>query len=144
VCVVLNSSYPTVNNNNTVNHACCRQVACNNYYCTENKLAGRLASLKQLGQIQKGYNQSKLIIKSADPKDNVIKTSASHKTSHKTYEKSHDALAQPGETPRTEIYLKILEAFESANHHTITQAVTNWNTWRKWEFPCHMTIYGYK
>jgi len=45
-------------------------------YCTENKLAERFASLKQPGQIQKGYSQSKLIVKSTDPKDNVIKTSA--------------------------------------------------------------------
>ena len=36
--------------------------ACNNYYCTENKLAERLASLKQPGWIQKGYSQSKPII----------------------------------------------------------------------------------
>jgi len=25
-------------------------------------------------------------------------------------------------------YLKVLEAFKPANHQTITQAVTNWNT----------------
>jgi len=41
--------------------------ACNNYYCTENKLAERLASLKQPGRIQKAYNQSKPIIWSDDP-----------------------------------------------------------------------------
>jgi len=33
---------------------------CNNYYCIENKLAERLASLKQLGWNQKGYSQSNL------------------------------------------------------------------------------------
>jgi len=41
--------------------------ACNNYYCTENKLAERLASLKQPGRIQKAYNQSKPTIWSAGP-----------------------------------------------------------------------------
>jgi len=46
------------------------------HYCTENKLAEKPATLKQPGQIQKGYSHSKVIIKSADPKDNVIKTSA--------------------------------------------------------------------
>jgi len=45
-------------------------------YCIENKLAERLTTLKLPGQIQKSYSQSKLIIKSADPKDNVIKTLA--------------------------------------------------------------------
>jgi len=45
-------------------------------YCIKNKLAGRLTTLKQPGQIEKSYSQSKCIIKSADPKDNVIKTSA--------------------------------------------------------------------
>jgi len=42
-------------------------------YCIENKLVEKLTSLKQPEQIQKGYSQSKFIIKSADPKDNVIK-----------------------------------------------------------------------
>jgi len=45
-------------------------------FSIKNKLAGRLTTLKQPGQIQKSYSQSKLTIKSADPKDNVIKTSA--------------------------------------------------------------------
>jgi len=46
--------------------------ACNNYYCTENKLAGRFASLKQPEWIQTGCNQLKPIIWSADPEYNVI------------------------------------------------------------------------
>jgi len=46
--------------------------ACNNYYCTENKLAGRLASLKQPEWIQTGCNQLKPVIWSADPEYNVI------------------------------------------------------------------------
>ena len=43
---------------------------------------------------KRDYSQSKLITKSADSKENVIKTSVSHKTesqdSHKTQAKSHD------------------------------------------------------
>jgi len=35
-------------------------------YCTENKLDETFASLKQPGQIQKDYSQSKSIIESAD------------------------------------------------------------------------------
>jgi len=45
---------------------------CNNYYCTENKLAERLASLKKTEWIQKGCRQLKPIIWSADPEHNVI------------------------------------------------------------------------
>jgi len=45
--------------------------ACNNYYCTENKLAERLASLKQPEWIQKGCSQLKPIIWSADPEPEV-------------------------------------------------------------------------
>jgi len=45
---------------------------CNNYYCIENKLAERLASLKQPEWIQKGCSQSKPFIWSADPEHNVI------------------------------------------------------------------------
>jgi len=55
----------------------------------------------------------KLIIKSAEPKDNVIKTSAKvtrrvtrHKRNHKTPGHSF------GENPSIQIYLKGLEAFE--------------------------------
>jgi len=65
------------------------------YYCTENKLAERFAILKQPEQIQKrGYSQSQLI-KSAEPKNNVIKTSAKatrRVTRHKRNQKmpSHD------------------------------------------------------
>jgi len=59
------------------------------YYCTENKLAERLTSLKQPGQIQKGYSQSKPIIKSADPKDNVIKTSAKSQDESQDTSKNH-------------------------------------------------------
>jgi len=33
--------------------------ACNNYYCTENRLAERLASLKQPGWIKKGLQPIK-------------------------------------------------------------------------------------
>jgi len=46
------------------------------YYCTENKLAEKPATLNQPEQIQKDYSPSKLIITSTDPKDNVIKMSA--------------------------------------------------------------------
>jgi len=35
---------------------------CNNYYCTENKLSERLASLKQPEWIQKGSSRLKPII----------------------------------------------------------------------------------
>jgi len=65
------------------------------YYCTENKLAERFASLKQPGQIQKGTtaNQNSLLSQLILKKTS-IKTSASHKTesqdSHKTQAKSHD------------------------------------------------------
>jgi len=57
-------------------HLCYRQVFLQQlYYCTENRLAEKPTILKQPEQIQ-NCSQSKLIIKSADPKDNVIKTSA--------------------------------------------------------------------
>ena len=82
---------------------------------------------------------SQLILKTTS-----FKRQQSHKTSHKTLAKSHDAWSRLGEPPSTKIYLKVLEVFKSANHQTIPQATANWNTWRKWEFPSHMTIYGYK
>ena len=90
---------------------------------------------------KRGCSQSKPIIKSADLKDNVIKTSAkSLDTSDITWR-----LVTTRWKPE---YLKFTWWFwkhlKSANPQTITQAVTNWNTWRKWEFPSHMTIYGYK
>jgi len=56
--------------------------------CVENKLAERLTSLKQPGQIQKGYSQSKPIIKSADSEENVSKVTRRVKR-HK--QKSHAA-----------------------------------------------------
>ena len=52
--------------------------ACNNYYCTENKVAERLASLKQPGRIQKAYNQSKPIIWSAGPETSHLNVSEGH------------------------------------------------------------------
>jgi len=82
---------------------------------------------------------SQLILKTTS-----LKRQQSHKTSHKTQAKSHDARSRLGETPSTEIYLKVQEVFKSANHQTITQAIANWNTWRKWEFASHMTIHRYK
>jgi len=75
-------------------------------YCyTENRLAEKSATLKQPEQIQKrGCIQSKLIIKSADSNDNVIKTSAKvtrlvmrpvtrHKRNHRT--PGHDKVKTP-------------------------------------------------
>jgi len=41
-------------------------------------------------------------------------------TSFKREQKSYDARSRPGEIPSNEIYLKVLEAFELANHKTIT------------------------
>jgi len=61
--------------------------------------------------------------------------------SHKTQVKSHVARTRLGEIPSTEIYLKVRETFKPANHQTITPAIAKSNTWRKWEFPSHMTIY---
>jgi len=91
-----------------------------NYYCTENKLAERLTSLKQPVQIQKGYSQSKPIIKSADPNNNVIETSAksqdeSQDTSENHMMTDHDQVKPQAPTN----YLKMLEVFESANHQVI-------------------------
>jgi len=57
--------------------------------CVENKLAERLTSLKQPGQIQKGYSQSKPIIKSADSEENVTKTSAKSQDESKDTSKNH-------------------------------------------------------
>jgi len=111
---------------------------------TENKLADISSSLRQSELIQKDYSQSKLIIKSTDPKDNVIKTSAKSQDESQDTSEITWCLITIRWNPSTEIYLKVLEAFKSANHQTIMQAIANWNTWRKWEFPSHMTIYGYK
>ena len=68
-------------------------------------------------------------MKLAEPKNDVIKTSAKatkrvtrHKRNHKT--PSHDLV----KTREPKFYLMVLEAFESASHWTIIQAVTNWNT----------------
>jgi len=58
-------------------------------YCIENNLAERLTSLKQPGQIQKGYSQSKPIIKSADSAENVIKTSAKSQDESQDTSKNH-------------------------------------------------------
>jgi len=84
--------------------------ACNNYYCIENKLAERLASLKQPEWIQKGSSQAKPIIWSAD-----LNT-----TSCKREQESYDARSRSGEILSNEASLTVLEAFKLANHKTIT------------------------
>jgi len=100
------------------------------YYCTENKLAERPASLKLPAQIQKDYSQSKPIIESPDliengyprtitsshPKDNVIKTSA--KSQHKQ-QKSHDADHDQGKPKAPTTTWRCWKYFKSTNHQTI-------------------------
>ena len=95
------------------------------YYCTENKLAERFASLKQPGQIQKGItaNQnsllSQLILKEISLKRQQVtrlnhKTVTRHKRNHKTT--SHDQV----KTRVPKNYLMVLKAFkisQSANNY---------------------------
>jgi len=114
--------------------SCLQQLYC----CTENRLAEKSAILKQP---ERGCSQSKPIIKSADLKDNVIKTSAKSQDTSKITWRLVTTRWKPKYLKFTWWFWKHLK---SANHQTITQAVTNWNTWKKWEFPSHMTIYGYK
>ena len=128
------------------------------YCCTENKLAEISSSLRQPEQFQKDYNQSKLIIKSADltengyprtltssyPSDNVIKTSeVTRQAAEITWGWSRlgndDGIE--GENPSTWRFWKHLK---SANHQVIQWAITNWKTWSKGALTSHKTIYGYK
>ena len=87
------------------------------YYCTENKLAVRFASLKQPGHIQKGTtaNQnsllSQLILKKTSVKRQQVtrlnhKTVTRHKRNHMTT--SHDQV----KTRVPKNYLMVLKAFK--------------------------------
>jgi len=60
-----------------VNDTCYRQVACNNFVVVQKTdLLKRPQPWNSQNKFKRGCSQSKPIIKSADPKDNVIKTSA--------------------------------------------------------------------
>jgi len=73
-----------------------------------------------------------------------LKRQQSHKTSHKTQAKITRCLVTIRWNPKHRDLPEGSGSFKAVNHQTITQAIANWNTWRKWEFPSHMTIYGYK
>jgi len=61
-----------VDSSQVLQASCLQQL----YYCTENRLVKWPQPRNSQDKFKKGCSQSKRIIKSADPKDNVIKTSA--------------------------------------------------------------------
>jgi len=125
---------------------CYRQVACNNFITVQkidllndhNPETARTNS-KKVAANQSGL-LSQLILKTTS-----LKRQQSHKTkSQDTSEITWRLVTARWKPEYPKFTWWFWKHLKPANHRTITQAITNWNTWRKWEFPSHMTIYGYK
>ena len=114
-------------------------------YCwTENKPAEISSGLRQPEQIQKDYSQSKPIIKSADPKDSVIKTSA------KSQDESQDTCKNHMMPDRDQVKpwapMSTWRFWKYLNYRSPDDPISNsqWEYLKKRGFPGHMTIYRYK